>query len=84
MIDCIITYQKSNGDIFCRGTKHDYSKRIGDETSMGWTVLDIHYLYEGNYYQYADFTRIIHGRTLKQKKKKRFIRFLINQLNKLI
>ena len=50
--DCIITFQKANGDIIVRsrmGICGLKSLQIGDETSMGWKVIDIHYqLYDGN------------------------------------
>ena len=49
-MSCIITYQKENGDIFYKPGKTTYGKRVGDETSMGWKVLDIHYKYGDNYY----------------------------------
>lgn len=80
----MITYQKNNGDIFFRARNSLLGLSIGDETSMGWKVLDIHYLYEGNYYTYDDYKRVRHGKEIKKKEKHKFIKFIINQLNKLI
>ena len=80
----MITYQKGNGDIFFRGRKTLYGMRVGDETSMGWKVLNIHYKYEGNYYTIEDLRRIINGKSLKRKKEKKFLKYIIRQLNKLV
>lgn len=69
-MECIITYQKTNGDIFIRAYNHAQFKRIGDETSMGWTILDKHFqYYDGNYYHEQDYYRKLRERkkTLKQK-----------------
>lgn len=76
----LITYQKRNGDILFRSrtTPLDYKK--GEETSMGWKVLNIHYYYEGNYYQQYDYYRQIYK---KKKKNNKIIKYLIKQLSKL-
>lgn len=68
-MSCIITYQKANGDIFYRPSQSMYGKRVGDETSMGWKILDIHYKYGDNYYCYRDFYKIAkkEKQTMKQK-----------------
>ena len=68
-MSCIITYQKQNGDIFFRPYKSDYGKKVGDETSMGWKIMEIHYKYGDNYYCYNDFIRMIrkNKQTIKQK-----------------
>lgn len=79
-MSCIITYQKENGDIFYRPSKTTYSKRVGDETSMGWKVLDIHYKYGDNYYCYNDFYKII--RKNKQTIKQKIANYLCYKLNK--
>lgn len=86
---CIITYQKSNGEIFIR--PYDYScfskfKNIGDETSMGWKVLDIHYKINDNYYCYDDYMKIYKhgiGSELREKRRKKLIKFAIKQLEKI-
>jgi len=58
--DCVITFQKNNGDIIMRPRFGTYGLEIGDETSMGWKVIDIHYqFYDGNYYHKDDYKRMI-------------------------
>ena len=84
VVEYMITYQKSNGDILLRPRKTLYDLRVGDTTSMGWKVLNIHYCYEGNYYTYLDYCRVIRGQQIRKKKEKKFIKYLIKQLNKLI
>ena len=65
--DCVITFQKSNGDIIMRPRMGTYGLCIGDETSMGWKVLDIHYKFvDGNYYHENEYSR----KVLESKKKK--------------
>lgn len=73
---CIIIYQKSDGKIFVRTYKYDYSRKIGDETSMGWKVLNVLYECDGNYYQYHKYMRIIRERCKKNSKKKRIRRLI--------
>lgn len=80
----IITYQKSNGVIFTRNRTTLYNLSIGDETSMGWKVLNIHYLYEGNYYTYLDYCKVVRNQQLKKKRNKRFLKYVIKQLNKFV
>ena len=77
-MECIITYQKSDGTIFIRGSKHDYGKKVGDETSMGWKVLQIHYEFRGNYYNLYDYHKVLKQRQ-KETIKKRIIDFLIKK-----
>ncbi len=81
MRDCIITYQKSNGEIFIRPYSTSIGKEIGNETSMGWTILDIHYKYKNNYYCYNDFKRIF-NKEVQEKKNKKFIKLIIKILIK--
>jgi len=60
--DCIITFQKANGDIIMRprlGICGLESFQIGDETSMGWKIIDIHYQFlDGNYYHESDYRKL--------------------------
>lgn len=86
-MNCIITYQKENGDILIRPCSSTYGKRVGDETSMGWKILDIHYKHGDNYYCYEDFMRIFRNefeKELKERKKKKLIKFAIKKLNSMI
>lgn len=82
---CIITYQKANGEIFIR--PYNYSvyesrRKTGEETSMGWKIIDIHYKHNDNYYCYNDFIRIFE-KEVKERKNRKLIKFLIKKLNKL-
>lgn len=87
--DCIITYQKSNGEIFIRPYRHSLGKSIGDETSMGWKILDIHYKYGDNFYCYEDFMRIFRKgfekelKTPKISRKKKLLTYLMKTLKKM-
>ena len=78
---CIITYQKSNGEVFIRQCKHDYFKKIGDETSMGWKILNIHYEHDGNYYTLESLHKVLRYKK-KKHYKERIARFLIKKLRK--
>ena len=70
--DCVITFQKNNGDIIMRPRFGTYGLNIGDETSMGWKVLDIHYqFYDGNYYHRDDYERKIRDYNRKKEPIKR-------------
>ena len=83
---CIVTYQKSNGEIFIRPYNHSafaLGKRVGDETSMGWKILDIHYKYKDNYYCYHDFMKLFE-KEIKERHNKKLIKFMIRKLNSLI
>ena len=82
-MDYIVTYRKNNGNIILRPRNSLSGMQIGDETSMGWTVLNIHYLYDGNYYTYLDYCKVVRGHQVRKQKKKRFIKYLIRQLNKM-
>lgn len=75
-MDYMITYQKGNGEILLRPRKTIYDLTIGKETSMGWKVLDIHYLYNGNYYHYLDWCRA------RRKDKKPLLKRLALQLSR--
>ena len=68
-MDCIIIYQKEDGTKFIRAYKYDYGRKIGDETAMGWKVLNVVYEYEGNYYQHNKYIRIIRENVEKKRNK---------------
>ena len=62
-----ITYQKRNGCIIQRFRNTMLPYNNGDETSMGWKVLNIEYEYNGKYYPEYQYNMLI------QKSKQRFI-----------
>jgi len=82
--DCVITYEQSNGNIIMRPRFGRNGLHIGDTTSMGWKVLDIHYQYsDGNYYHEEDIRRLYRNNEEKKDPlKKRIARYLIKKLNK--
>ena len=71
--DCVITFQKENGDIIMRPRMCKFGLNIGDTTSMGWKVIDIHYhCSDGNYYHEDDYKKISNNyRAKKEPLKKR-------------
>lgn len=84
-MNCIITYQKENGDIFIRPYKHScfsLGRKVGEETSMGWKIIDIHYRHNDNYYCYDDFMKLF-KKEIEERHNKKFIKFVIRKLNKL-
>ena len=81
-MNCIITYQKSNGEIFIRPYNSSQRfKRVGDETSMGWKIVDIHYKHKDNYYCYEDYMKIF-SKQIKEKHNKKLIKFMLRKLSK--
>ena len=49
----LITYQKRNGDIFCR-VRSSIPCAIGKETSMGWKVVDVKQQFKNNFYTLSE------------------------------
>lgn len=80
-MECLITYQKSNGEIFFRPRVSVYDLYVGKVTSMGWTVLAIHYKYGENYYVEHDYRKL--RRKAKEPLKSQVARCIIRKLNKL-
>ena len=78
----MITYQKANGQVFFRTRKTLSSLSVGDITSMGWLILDIHEEYEGNWLHHEDIRRFTRQKAYKQPLKKRIIRAIVRRLNK--
>ena len=79
--DCIVSYRQSNGNIIVKPRFGMSNVTIGDTTSMGWTILDVHYKgSDGNYYR-EDAYRKLRSKekeTLKQK----IARYIIKKANK--
>ena len=66
-----VTFQKRNGEIFKRVRKTMLDYRVGEETSMGWKVLDVKYGYKGNWYSSLEYDVLITKAVNKIKLKKR-------------
>ena len=64
-----VTYQKANGEIFYRIRNTLPRYRIGEETSMGWKLLDVKYGIYNEYYSFIDYKRI-----MRSKKKKTILK----------
>ena len=83
--DCVITFQKNNGDIIMRPRFNTMGLQIGDETSMGWKVIDIHYqFHDGNFYHEEDYKRLekeyrIKREPIKKRIKKNIADYLVNK-----
>lgn len=65
-----ITYQKRNGSIIKKYRNTMLPYNIGDETSMGWKVLNIEYEYNNNYYPEYEYNIIINKRKQSYLKKR--------------
>lgn len=79
----MITYQKTTGEIFYRTRKTLNGLHVGDETSMGWKVLDIHEEYNGNFIHPSEVRRYIRKKIYKEPLRKKIVNFIIRQLRKI-
>lgn len=75
----LITYKKRNGEVFQRIRNTYPGYRVGDVTSMGWTVLDIQYKWKNKYYTSTEYDKLI-NKSIKQEQKIRRIKKLILQI----
>lgn len=83
----MVTYQKANGQIIQRIRNTMCPYRVGDKTSMGWTVLEILYNYKGKYYTKNVYDKFIDHNMFKyqrQRKIKSFIIKLYKELSYLV
>lgn len=53
-----ITYKKRNGELFNR-IRNTLPGYIGDETSMGWEIVDIKYSYNNNFYSFLEYKHLM-------------------------
>lgn len=77
----MIIYQKNNGDMLYRYNKNKPIYKKGDTTSMGWKVIDIKRMDNGNILSLSDYREKVESR-LKLNR----LNYLVNNLdfNKLI
>lgn len=54
----LVSYQKRNGDIFCRIRNTIPQYGIGKETSMGWKIIDVKYRFKDNFYTLPECSRL--------------------------
>ena len=79
-----VTYQKRDGSIIQRLRNTAVPYKIGEETSMGWKVLDIEYEYKNNFYPEYKYHTLVHKNKLKELKKKKIIEKCMNDLRTLV
>ena len=83
-----ITYQKRNGIVFKRLRDTTPPYRVGEETSMGWKILNIEYEYNNKFYPSYEYYKLIEKNKQKIIKriqlKKKCKKVLISLLNSLI
>ena len=75
-----ITYQKRNGCVFQRMRETALPYKIGEETSMGWKVLNIEYEYNNEFYSEHDYYKMIQKRKDIFIKKKQIVDTLKREL----
>lgn len=79
-----IIYQKKDGCIIQRLRKTMLPYKIGEETSMGWKVLNIEYEYENKYYSYFDYNMIIRNKKQKAVRKMQMSNLILRELKALL
>lgn len=79
-----MTYKKANGDIIRRTINNTSPYKIGDKTSMGWTVLDIKYCYRGKYYSRSEYYSLVDKEIYWYKKINSYKRELLKIYNNLL
>jgi hypothetical protein len=55
-----ITYQKKDGSIIQKYRNTTLPYKIGDDTSMGWKVLNVEYEFNGKYYPEYKYNLLLH------------------------
>ena len=53
------TYQKKNGELVNKITYLRGEYKIGETNGFGWKVVDIKYLFKGNFYPMYEYDRLI-------------------------
>lgn len=79
-----VTYQKRDGSIIQRIRNTALPYKIGDETSMGWIVLNIEYEYNNKYYPEYKYHMLVQERKQKYIKKQEMKKIYINHLRSLM
>lgn len=73
-----VTYQKRDGSIIYRLRNSIPPYRIGESTSMGWTVMNIEYKYKDKFYSEFDYGMLLYKKKQlflkKQKIKELFLK----------
>lgn len=80
----LVTYQKENGCIIQRQRKTMLPYKIGERTSMGWTVLNIEYQYKDQYYPEYKYHMLIQRDKQLFSKRKQMIELCTFQMRTLV
>lgn len=79
-----ITYQKRDGSIIQKFRKTMLPYQIGDETGMGWKVLNIEYEYNNKYYPKYQYESLMQKRLQRLYQKKHFKEVCIKYFKSLL
>ena len=79
-----ITYQKRDGSIIQRYRNTALPYKIGQETSMGWKVLNIEHEYNNKYYTDNEYYTLLHKNKQKILKRKQTKEYYMNQFRTLM
>ena len=79
-----ITYQKRDGNIIQRYRNTMLPYKIGQETSMGWKVLNIEYEYKNKYYPEYEYNVMINKAKQRCIKKRQTKEFYMNNVMHLV
>lgn len=63
-----ITYKRRNGELVTHYVNWLPEYKIGEETRMGWIVIDIKKLWQNKYYSNAEYARKLYEHRKHQKK----------------
>lgn len=80
----MVTYQKANGQIIQRVRNTYCPYRVGDKTSMGWTVLEILYNYKGKYYTKNVYDRLYNEMEIKNQRQRKIKNLILRIYNELV
>ena len=61
----LITYKKRSGELIYR-KRNTLPGSIGQETSMGWIIENIEYLFGNKYYSLKDYQLLMEKRNVKK------------------
>lgn len=80
----LVTYQKRDGGIIQRQRKTMIPYKVGDSTSMGWTVLSIEYEYKDRYYPEYKYHMLIQKSKQRHIKKRQLIEMCTFEMRTLV
>lgn len=71
-----VFYQRQNGEIIerIRNTLPHY--KLGETTSMGWIIVDIHYLLDNKYYPFREYRIKLDKQIKRNHVKRKIIKYI--------